>query len=96
MQPFGGSESTTWLGSLEDLSAPRGWLKISCMSIFSMLWLRAGLLILKWMASLVSGIVFIVLVYYLEVGDVCSGWLLEMLFANALVTCLLYSFTLFS
>ena len=43
--------STTWLDSLEYLSAPRSWLKISGMYIFPVLWLRAGLLILMWMAS---------------------------------------------
>ena len=48
------SESTSWSDSLKDLSLPRRWLKISGMYIFQVLQLRAGLLILIWMACLAS------------------------------------------
>ena len=73
MQPGGRSESTTWLDSSENLSGPRRWLKVSGIHIFSVLQMRAGLLILIWMASLVIVatcyiIYVIVLVYYLVVG----------------------------
>ena len=52
--PFGRSTSMSLLESFENLSAPRRWLKISGVYIFPVLWLRAWLLILIWMASLAS------------------------------------------
>ena len=40
---------------------------------FPVLWLKAGLLILIWMASLASLAVFAVLVFYFEVENVGMG-----------------------
>ena len=51
---------------MEDLSAPRRQLKISRMCIFLVLELRAGLLIIIWMASLTT---LCCLVCNLEMGD---------------------------
>ena len=71
--------TTTWLDSLEDLSAQR-WLKISGMYIFSVLQFRAVLLTLMEMdslASLATGLLSWSIILKWEM--LAGGWLLEML-----------------
>ena len=65
------SKSTTWLDSLEDLSVPRRWLKISGMYIFSNVTVE-GRVVDSNMNGF-SGNLFAVLDYYLEVKDVGLG-----------------------
>ena len=71
--PCGRSKYTTWLDSLEDLSAPRRWLMISGMYIFQCYGCRTVVDFTMNGFSSFSGNLFAILVFYLKLGDVGLG-----------------------